>query len=55
MEAFPEIEFEVDEIQYLAQNTAALTSADDAEVFENLLASLNDNDDVQNIYHSVEG
>ena len=54
MAAFPDIEFEVDEIQYLAQNTAALTSADDRETFENLLDSLNDNDDVQNVYHSVE-
>jgi transcriptional/translational regulatory protein YebC/TACO1 len=54
LEAFPDLEFEVDEIQYLAQNTAPLTSPEDAEMFENLLDSLNDNDDVQNVYHSAE-
>lgn len=46
-------EFEVDEIQYLAQNMAPLTG-DDLEQFEQLLDLLNDNDDVQNVYHSVE-
>ncbi len=53
MDAFEGIEFEVDEIQYLAQNTAPV-SGDDAEKFEQLLFLLNDNDDVQNVYHSVE-
>ncbi|MCK5662336.1 MAG: YebC/PmpR family DNA-binding transcriptional regulator, partial [Thiotrichaceae bacterium] len=52
--AFSDLEFEVDEIQYLAQNTAALNSDEDKEVFESLLDSLNDNDDVQNVYHSAE-
>ncbi|GAA0399640.1 YebC/PmpR family DNA-binding transcriptional regulator [Cocleimonas flava] len=46
-------EFEVDEIQYLAQNLAPLTG-EDLEQFEQLLDLLNDNDDVQNVYHSVE-
>ncbi|WP_299872413.1 YebC/PmpR family DNA-binding transcriptional regulator [uncultured Cocleimonas sp.] len=46
-------EFEVDEIQYLAQNMAPLTG-DDLEQFGQLLDLLNDNDDVQNVYHSVE-
>ena len=46
-------EFEVDEIQYLAQNLSPL-SGDDAEQFEQLLFLLNDNDDVQNVYHSAE-
>jgi YebC/PmpR family DNA-binding regulatory protein len=53
MDAFDGIEFEVDEIQYLAQNTAPI-SGDDAEKFEQLLFLLNDNDDVQNVYHSVD-
>ena len=53
LENFEGIEFEVDEIQYLPQNPAPL-SGDDAETFESLLALLNDNDDVQNVYHSVE-
>ena len=46
-------EFEVDEIQYLAQNLSPL-SGDDLEQFEQLLDLLNDNDDVQNVYHSAE-
>ncbi len=53
MDTFDGIEFEVDEIQYLAQNTAPI-SGDDAEKFEQLLFLLNDNDDVQNVYHSVD-
>jgi len=43
----------VDEIQYLAQNTAPMAEAD-MEMFELLLSLLNDNDDVQNVYHSAE-
>ena len=54
LDAFEGIEFEVDEIQYLAQNPAPLTEANDIEKFELLLALLNDNDDVQNVYHSAE-
>ncbi len=46
-------DFEVDEIQYLAQNLSSL-SGEDLEQFEQLLDLLNDNDDVQNVYHSVE-
>jgi transcriptional/translational regulatory protein YebC/TACO1 len=53
VDSFDGIEFEVDEIQYLAQNPAALTEADDIEKFELLLALLNDNDDVQSVYHSA--
>lgn len=47
------MDFEVDEIQYLAQNTSPL-SGDDVEMFERLIELLNDNDDVQNVYHSAE-
>ncbi len=46
-------EFEVDEIQYLAQNLSPVTG-EDLKQFEQLLFLLNDNDDVQNVYHSVE-
>ncbi|HIP94989.1 MAG TPA: YebC/PmpR family DNA-binding transcriptional regulator, partial [Leucothrix sp.] len=53
LDAFPDIEFDVDEIQYLAQNSSPV-SGDDKEMFEKLLELLNDNDDVQNIYHSAE-
>ena len=48
-----DFEFEVDEIQYLAQNTTPL-SGEDLELFEKLLELLNDNDDVQNVYHNAE-
>jgi len=51
--AFPEIDFEVDEIQYLAQNLSPI-SDDDKEMFEKLLELLNYNDDVQNVYHSAD-
>lgn len=47
------IEFEVDEIQFLPQNTSAL-SGDDIEMFEKFIEMLNDLDDVQNVYHNVE-
>jgi len=53
VDAFGDIDFEVDEIQYLAQNTTPL-NGDDVEMFERLLFLLNDNDDVQNVYHSAE-
>ena len=54
-EAFGEIEYDVDEVQFIAQNTAPLTSEDDRAMFERFMDMLNDLDDVQNIYHSVEG
>jgi YebC/PmpR family DNA-binding regulatory protein len=48
-----EMEFEVDEIQFIPQNTAPITG-DDIEVMDTFLAMLNDLDDVQNIYHNAE-
>ena len=53
LDAFGEIDFEVDEIQYLPQSTAPI-SGDDVEMFEKFVDMLNDLDDVQNIYHNVE-
>ena len=53
MDAFDGIEFEVDEIQYLPQNTVAIND-EDKEMFELLIALLNDNDDVQNVYHNAD-
>ena len=46
-------EFEVDEIQFIPQNTSPITG-DDAAMFETFLDMLTDLDDVQNIYHSAE-
>ena len=45
-------EFEVEEIQFLAQSTAPI--AEDAnEKFERFMDMLNDLDDVQRVYHNV--
>jgi YebC/PmpR family DNA-binding regulatory protein len=48
-----EIEFEVDEIQFLPTSTAPITG-DDVEMFDKFIDMLNDLEDVQNIYHNVE-
>ena len=53
-EAFGDIDYEVDEVQFIAQNTAPLDNDDDKAMFERFMDMLNDLDDVQNIYHSVE-
>jgi YebC/PmpR family DNA-binding regulatory protein len=53
VESFGEIDFEVDEIQYLPQNTAPI-KAEDVEMFDKFIDMLNDLDDVQNVYHNVE-
>ena len=52
-EAFGEIDFEVDEIQFIPQNTTPINS-DDVEMFDKFLEMLNELDDVQNIYHNAE-
>lgn len=48
-----EIEFEVDEIQFLPTSTAPITG-DDVEMFDKFIDMLNDLEDVQNVYHNVE-
>ena len=52
-DAFGEIDFDVDEIQFVPHATAPI-SGDDVEMFDKFLDMLNDLDDVQNIYHNVE-
>lgn len=52
-DSFGEIDFEVDEIQFVPQNTSPI-SGEDAETFEKFLDMLNDVDDVQNVYHNAE-
>lgn len=52
-DAFDDIEFEVDEIQYLPTSTSPI-SGDDVEMFDKFLDMLNDLEDVQNVYHNVE-
>jgi YebC/PmpR family DNA-binding regulatory protein len=52
-DAFGEINFEVDEIQFIPRSFTTV-SGDDLEMFEKFLDLLNDLDDVQNVYHDVE-
>jgi transcriptional/translational regulatory protein YebC/TACO1 len=52
-EAFPGIQFDVDEIQFLPKSSSPI-SADDTEMFDKFLEMLNDLDDVQNVYHTAE-
>lgn len=53
LEAYPSLDFEVDSIQYLAQNTIELTG-EDVALMERFLDLLTDVDDVQNVYHNAE-
>jgi YebC/PmpR family DNA-binding regulatory protein len=52
-DALGEIDFDVDEIQFVPRSVTAI-SGDDLAVFERFLDLLNDLDDVQNIYHDAE-
>jgi YebC/PmpR family DNA-binding regulatory protein len=52
-EAFGDIDFEVDEIQFVPQTTTPV-SGDDVVMLEKFLYLLNDVDDVQNVYHNAE-
>lgn len=52
--AVPDVEFDVDEIQFIPQNTTPITDEEDLAMFEKFLDMLNDLDDVQNVYHSAE-
>lgn len=52
LESLGEVDYDVDEIQYLSQSQTSL-NGDDAEMFEKFLLMLNDLDDVQNVYHNV--
>lgn len=51
--AFPEVEFEMDEITYLPQTSCTVTG-EDVEAFDGFIAALNDCDDVQTIHHNAE-
>jgi len=53
IDAFGEIEFEVDEIQYVPKGSSKI-SGDDIPMFEKFMDMLNDLDDVQNVYHDAE-
>lgn len=51
LEAFPDVELEVEEITFVPQ-AATPISEDDVPAFEKFMTMLNDCDDVQEIYHS---
>ncbi|WP_372610042.1 YebC/PmpR family DNA-binding transcriptional regulator [Halomonas sp.] len=53
LDAFGELDFEVDEIQFVPQATTPI-EGDDVAMFEKLIDTLNDLDDVQNVFHSAE-
>ena len=48
-----DVEFEADTITFIPQSTTTITG-DDVEWFEKFMDMLNDNDDVQNVYHNAE-
>jgi len=50
---YPEIDFEVDELQFVPKGET-LIEGEDLEQFEKLLALLNNCEDVQNIYHDAK-
>jgi YebC/PmpR family DNA-binding regulatory protein len=52
-EAFEGMDFDVDEIQFIPQNTVPIAK-EDQEMFEKFLDMLNDLDDVQSVYHNAE-
>ncbi len=52
LDKFGEIDFEVDEIQFIAHNYTTM-SDDDMLLFEKFLAILDELDDVQQVYHNV--
>lgn len=54
LEAFDDINFDVDEIQFIPQMTKQIESEEDKEMFDKFMNMLEDVDDVQNIYHDAE-
>lgn len=52
--AFGDLDFSMDEIQFLPQTTSPLNE-EDREMFEKFMDLLNDLDDVQQVFHSAEG
>lgn len=53
IDAFGEIDFEVDEIQFVPKGATPI-EGDDVAMFEKFLDLLNDVDDVQNVYHDAQ-
>jgi YebC/PmpR family DNA-binding regulatory protein len=53
IDSFGEIDFEVDEIQFVPRGVTTI-SGDDVVMFEKFLDLLNDLDDVQNVFHDAD-
>lgn len=53
IDAFGDIDFEVDEIQFIPKKTTPV-GGDDVAMLEKFLDMLDDVDDVQNVYHDAE-
>lgn len=53
-ESLGEIKYEVDEIQFIPQNTVAITNEEDLANFEKFNDMLGDLEDVQNVFHNAE-
>ncbi|MBQ0834181.1 YebC/PmpR family DNA-binding transcriptional regulator [Marinobacter sp.] len=53
IDAFADIDFDVDDIQFLPKTTTPV-EGDDIPLFEKFLDMLNELDDVQNIFHNAE-
>lgn len=53
LDAFGELDFKVDEIQFVPQTTTPI-EGDDVAMFEKFLDMLNELDDVQNVFHNAE-
>lgn len=53
IDALGDIDFDVDEIQFVPRDNAPI-SGDDVEVFQKFIDMLNFVDDVQNVYHNAE-
>ena len=52
--AFGEIDFDVNEIQFLPQTQSPVSGEEDLEMYERLMSMLDDCDDVQNVWHNAE-
>jgi len=53
-DSFGDIDFDVDEIQFLPRGVTKISDDEDIAMFEKFLDMLNDLDDVQNVYHDAE-
>lgn len=52
-ESLGEIEFEVDEIQFVPQTTVEITDEEEIALFEKFVSMLDDLEDVQNVFHNA--